>query len=718
MTNYHKKKLSAAEVNSLCHKYGISQLESSVFLRRGITCGEDIKYFIEKDLRFSHQPFLLGGMEDAVERIKQAIDEGEKVLIFGDKDVDGISSTAILYEYLKSRSLDVSWRLPVGEDSYGLSMKAVDDFSEEYGSLIITVDCGISNNLEIAHANALGIDVIVTDHHNPPENLPEAIVIIDPKTKGSAYPFKDISGAAVAYKLVSALRMSRMEDFYGQDFCLMDISEKDGAVNISCLKTRNLVRKEEYSETFENFPVSIYGTKLVDFLKGQLILVWNKEKQSEYLKRIFGSSVDFQLADMKEEISRTIPGFSSFSSKELSELKEKSALARYSEKSLTELDVFFNIFVTYIEKRKSQIFPNLKDDEEKDMQLVAIAALADIMPLKNENRLFIKSALETMNKGKIRKGIQELAARSNLHGKEISATDLSWSIVPVLNAAGRLGKSNLSLNLLISDNPQERNRLAEEILSLNEKRKEYVQDGEIITHRQAEESFMNLSKKACIVCDKRIFKGITGILAGNIMKKYNVPSIAVTFTEDGKTAVGSMRSCRNIKATEFLGAFGEGFFINYGGHDAAAGFSFESGKMNAFLEKAKAIAENSRLSDGTETVEIDAELPCDKLNPEIIRTIDFFEPYGEANSRLLFQTKMIPVFDASVCGKTERQHLKLTFDCGQCKFPGMFWGEAERLGRDFDKGSRINVVYNINKNYFNGNVTPQMILVDIPENLE
>ena len=124
---------------------------------------------------------MFSGMEDAVERINQAIDEKEKVLIFGDKDVDGVSSTAILFEYLSSMGLDVKWRLPVGEDSYGLSISAVDDFAAEYGSLIITVDCGISNNIEIDHANELGLDVIVTDHHNPPDELPKASVIIDPK---------------------------------------------------------------------------------------------------------------------------------------------------------------------------------------------------------------------------------------------------------------------------------------------------------------------------------------------------------------------------------------------------------------------------------------------------------------------------------------------------------------------------------------------------------
>ena len=278
MNYYSKKPLLAKDVNELCTKYGISQLEASILLRRGIKSGEDIKYFIEKDLRFCHQCFNFSNMEDAVERINQAEEEGEKVLIFGDKDVDGVTSTAILYEYLKSRNIDVSWRLPVGEDAYGLSIEAVDDFAKEYGSLIITVDCGISNNIEIAHANELGIDVIVTDHHNPPENLPDAIVIIDPKTSDSGYPFMDISGAAVSYKLVSALRFSRM-DIYGQDLCLLSTKNENGKITLEMMKTRNLVKKDYLCMEFDSYPVSIYQTKIPDFLKGEMILVWNKEKE-------------------------------------------------------------------------------------------------------------------------------------------------------------------------------------------------------------------------------------------------------------------------------------------------------------------------------------------------------------------------------------------------------------------------------------------------------
>ena len=179
-------------LKTLCDTYGLDTLSASIMARRGIIEGKNVLYFKETDLRFLHNPFLFANMEDAVDRILCAKEEGEKVLVFGDSDVDGVTSTAILYNFLREQGFDVQWRLPLGDDAYGLSVQAVDDFAKQYGSLIITVDCGISNVQEIAHANELGIDVIVTDHHNMPETLPAAYTIIDPKLPDSGYPFPDI----------------------------------------------------------------------------------------------------------------------------------------------------------------------------------------------------------------------------------------------------------------------------------------------------------------------------------------------------------------------------------------------------------------------------------------------------------------------------------------------------------------------------------------------
>lgn len=688
-------------------KFGLSQLEASIFARRGITSGESLMYFLESDKRFMHLPFEFNSMEDAVSRISDAIDEGEKVLIFGDKDVDGITSTAILYGYLKSQGLDVSCRIPVGDDSYGLSMEAVDTFAKDYGTLIITVDCGISNVQEIAHANELGLDVIVTDHHNPPATLPDAAVFLDPKLEDSGYPFKDISGAAVAFKLAEALRF-RKSELFGQDIALLDVQKlSDGQYKLDILKTRNLVKKQNYSKIFKPGFGSVADTCLPSVLRGQQILCWNKKIVSSYLKDIFGSGVEFEMLDMQQEIAKAIPHVMG---KSLAQIKEMSKFAKYSETSINEIDGFYNIFVSFAELSDSRVFPEHTADAAQDLQLVGIAALADIMPMQNENRIFVKNALSAINSGKTRKGIAELIARLDLAGKEINSMDLSWKLIPALNASGRMGQSNVSLELLTAGDSAERNRLAAKIMELNEYRKHYVSEGEMYTARQAEENFHKFNKKLCVVTDEKINRGVTGILAAKIMNKYNVPAIAITFLDN--IAIGSMRSCRSVVATNFLDAFGEGFFINHGGHDAAAGFSFTKDKLNEFMKKAWMISRGFNLDAEDEAVNVDAELPAEYITPELLALVDKFEPYGEQNKELVFVSKNLRLQDGIPIGKSQVQSLKLIFDCGKYKFPAMFWGQAERLNRDFKTGDSMDVLFTVSKNTFKGNVTPQMILID------
>lgn len=688
-------------------KFGLSQLEAAVFARRGITSGESLMYFLETDRRFMHLPFEFSSMEDAVSRISDAIEEGEKILIFGDKDVDGVTSTAILYGYLKSEGADVSWRIPVGDDAYGLSLDAVDSFAKDYGTLIITVDCGISNIQEIAHANELGIDVIVTDHHNPPEILPEAAVFLDPKMQDSGYPFKDISGAAVAFKLAQALRF-RKSELFGQDISLLDVQpSSDGKFKLDILKTKNLVKKQKFSEIFEPGFGPVSNTNLPSFLRGQQIFCWNKKAVSSYLKEIFGSGVEFEMLDMQQEIARTIP---QVQGKSLSQIKEMSKLAKYSDSPIEEIDGFYNIFVTFAELSDAKIFPKHSADATQDLQLVGIAALADIMPMQNENRIFVKNALAAINSGKTRKGIAELISRLDLAGKEINSTELSWKIIPALNAAGRMGQSNLSLELLTAEDAAERDHLAGKIIELNEDRKHFVSEGEMYTSKQAEENFHKFNEKLCVVTDEKINRGVTGILAAKIMNKYNVPSIAITFSEN--IAVGSMRSCRSVVATKFLDSFGEDFFINHGGHDAAAGFSFTKDKLNDFMKKAWMISRQFNLEAEEESINIDAEIPAEYITPELLSLIDRFEPYGEQNKELVFVSKNLRLQDGIPVGKSQTQSLKLIFDCGKYKFPAMFWGQAERLNRDFKTGDNLNILYTVSKNSFRGSVTPQMILID------
>lgn len=712
MKNWIKKNITRADVGALYDKYGVNALTASILSRRGITEGSDVQFFLEDDLRFMHNPFLFSNMEDAVDRILQAKEEGEKVLIFGDRDVDGISSTALLYDYLTSIGIDVSWRLPGGTDPYGLNKNAVDDFEKIFGSLVITVDCGISNVEEIAYASGKGMDVIVIDHHTPPEILPSPAIIVNPKCEDSGYPFKDISGCAVVYKVVSALRFAESE-LYKNEIALLTARVEGEKCKIEVLKTQNLVEKDYLCETVTGGK-SIMETKLVDFLRGQQIFVWDEKATSSLLAQAFGSGADFNFMDLRPQVAK-VDSLAPLASFSLEQLKSKSKLARYNPEQNTEIKGFFNIFVTFVNAQLLKQFPSYAKANERDLQLVALAALADIMPLKNENRIFIRHGIASMNKGNAREGLRELLSMQGLLGKRINATDLSWNINPALNATGRLGQPEIGLELFLEKDAGKRTEIARKIIEMNNERKALGSEGWNYAAMQAKESIEKYGGKLCVIIDERINRGVSGTIAGKLVNVYDIPAMAITFVDEN--AIGSMRSCRGFEVLSLLDKMSD-LFVSYGGHAYAAGFTFKKERLNDFLAALdKFVPEIELSSSEAEQINIDAEIPSDYLKPDLLSIVDDFEPYGEENRELTFMSRSLRICDAAVIGKTERQHLKLTFDLGRTKWPAMYWGGAESLHRDFDKGDLVDVLYQVGRNCFNGVETPQLIITDIRKSL-
>ena len=701
-----KKEIAPEQVREICSRFSCDPLAASIFARRNITSGADIQYYLEDDLRYLHSPFLLSGLEDAVDRILAARDEGEKVMIFGDRDVDGITSTTILHRCLKELGIDVIWRIPSGEDTYGLSLKAVEEFAAAYGTLIITVDCGISNNVEIDRAVELGIDVIVTDHHNPPENLPNATIIVDPKLPGDEYPFPSISGCAVAFKLACALRFAQSE-LYKQELCLLDVRPVHEAYTIDCVKMVNMTEKARLTETITPGMVRIEDTRLMQFLRGQQILVWDAELQKKQLAKVFGSGVEFNMMDLRPQIAAEIPSVRNAS---LLRVKEMSRILRYRDGGQSEMDGFCNIFVTYIQK-KTQGQELVKRTQE-DLQLVMLAALADIMPLRNENRILVRQGLASLNGGEVIPGLRELLARLNMLGRRITSTDISWNVVPVLNAAGRLGRSELAVELFLSETSQQRDAIAEQIIQLNKDRRQLGTDAWGYVERQAYESFEKYSNKLVVVLDQRIHRGISGILAAQLVKVFQVPCVAMTIIEDG-TVVGSVRSTRGFDVTPMLDSCGD-LFINHGGHNYAAGFSLRQENLDSLLRHLLEYTAVIELEDTKDAIlQTDAEIPHSYLTPDLLKVTDLFEPYGEGNPQLLFFSRRLRIVGADIIGKGEKKHLKLVLSGGKHKWPAMFWNAAQRLGTDFALGDTIDVVYRVDRNLFNGMETAQMIVQEV-----
>ena len=194
------------KVEKIQQEFGLSRLLSTILVNKGLETKEEIEVFLNPTRKDFHDPYLMPDMEIAVKRIIQAIENQEKVIIYGDYDVDGITSITVLKKFLSDRGLEVDSYIPNRlDEGYGLNKAAIDKIVSEGYQLMITVDCGISGIDEIDYANSLGLETIVTDHHEPAEVLPKALAVVDAKRKDNQYPNNQLAGVGVVFKLTQAI---------------------------------------------------------------------------------------------------------------------------------------------------------------------------------------------------------------------------------------------------------------------------------------------------------------------------------------------------------------------------------------------------------------------------------------------------------------------------------------------------------------------------------
>jgi len=193
------------KVSQLAAELGVDRVLAELLVDRGVESFEQARAFFRPDLANLHDPFLMKDMDKAVERLHRAITEREKILVYGDYDVDGTTAVSLMYSFIKRFSSNVDFYIPDRyEEGYGLSMKGMDWASENGFSLIITLDCGIKAIDKTEYARSKGMDLIICDHHLPEDALPAAVAVLDPKREDCNYPFDDLSGCGVGFKLVQA----------------------------------------------------------------------------------------------------------------------------------------------------------------------------------------------------------------------------------------------------------------------------------------------------------------------------------------------------------------------------------------------------------------------------------------------------------------------------------------------------------------------------------
>jgi single-stranded-DNA-specific exonuclease len=697
---WNKTPVDPRGVKELARRYGLDLLTASIVARRGITEPRLVRALLEPDLGLLHNPFLMSGMVEAVERIGAAIDSGERILIFGDRDVDGITATVLLHEALSDLGAEVAWMLPEGEDAYGLSPSVIDKAAEAGTGLLVTVDCGVSNLEEIALAASRGIECIVIDHHNPPARLPEAVAVVDPKLPG--YPFRDLCGCAVASKVEWALRFSR-SPFFGAPLCLLAARPANGTLAIEAVRIVNLVETARITEAFVPGLVPWEKTRLAGFLAGDETLVLDAPQQARLIAGAFGEDAVPPLSDLDPLVRQFLPGLAG---KSLLRIQSEAGTERYAERPLSEVDVLCRLFTDLVLAReKARLEPAFAR-----LDLVTLGTLADLMPLVDENRAMVRAGLEMLRRSD-RDGLRRIFQRKDLLGKRISATDIAWQVAPLLNSAGRMGEPGKATRMFLSQAADETEALVGELFALDLKRKSMGESTWSMVLGPARESFDRTGGRFVLVHEDRIPRGITGIMASRLQGFFKAPSIVLATGAD--PAVGSIRCSRPNVIEDFFARHRQSF-LTCGGHDFAGGFSIARAGVEAFLAAFfEAVEGLEPLAAVDEVIAIDAEIPLAYLEPKLQEVVDRFEPYGEGNPPLAFLTRGLRVSHCELIGRREATHLKLLFDAGKVKWPAVFWNAASRFPGEFGIGDMVDIVYRLGRNSWGGGENLQLTVLDL-----
>ncbi|MDC7245455.1 MAG: single-stranded-DNA-specific exonuclease RecJ [Sphaerochaetaceae bacterium] len=711
MKQWKKESISVDSVRSLHENFGVDYISATLLARRGVDDKKSLKYYLESDLSYLHNPFLFDEMEDFVMRVAQAKEEGEKVRVFGDRDVDGITSTALLVEFLGSMGIEVSHRLPKGDEPYGLTVPGIDEALQDDVTLIITVDCGISNIEEVEYAQSKGIDVLITDHHIAGDIVPDAIAIIDPKIEECSYPFTHLAGCGVVAKVIWAVSFA-MSDFFQQEIFLFhaypgNTEKGKETVIIEAVKMRNLLEIERMVEEVVPGILDVHQSRIISFLNSNLpIFALDVETERRLITRAFGTKIDIHIGELRQLLSATIPQIGSHS---LFSLHRMSKSVKYSQR-MSELDVLFSLFVTHV----TRSIPYLRDKYEYIFDLVALGTIGDLMPMKDENRIMVKRGLALLN-SHTRSSLIPLMTAQKLMGKQISTTDVSWQITPIINASGRMGTPEVALELLLSTKQDHAQTCSEQLLRLNKERQKMGEDSWNSLLPKAKNKYEEFEQKFLVVEDKNVNRGLTGIMASRLLRQFGVPSMVIAHIDENRLT-GSMRSPTYFNIREFLSLF-EDLFIDYGGHRCAGGFSIEKKNLPVLHERlSSAIEAMQRETDEEDTVTIDLELPPKYLTPEIISLVELFEPYGEGNPPIQFLISKTTIEEIRYLQNSRSNgvnHVKLTIRYGEYRWPAIFWNGSQIISESFQEGDEVDIVFRMGRNYFRNNETLQLTVIDI-----
>ncbi|HDS09582.1 MAG TPA: single-stranded-DNA-specific exonuclease RecJ, partial [Firmicutes bacterium] len=584
-------------------------------------------------------------------------------------------------------------------EGYGLNHESLKLFSEKGVKLIITVDCGISNIEEVDYARQLGIDVIITDHHEPSEQLPAALAILNPKIKESEYPFKNLAGVGVTIKLMQGFFYSYHPD-YQKEFSIVDIETTgfnpgtDEIIEIGAYKVKNNLVVDRFHRLIKpgrrlsEEIIEITGItdellsregdtpdkvirEFLDFFDGSVFVAHNAGFDWSFLekslRKFTGKKLEPKIMDTVPMIRSQLPGLSSLKLQAVADYLKINA-GRYH-RAMNDVDVLFRIFV---ELRRLR-YP-AKIDVFRYLDLVSLGTIADMVPLTSENRVLAALGLTKVPFTK-NLGLQTLYSILNLDKKnEIAEDEIGWQIAPILNAAGRMETGDISLKLLLTKDKAETKRIAEYLLELNQRRKELTEENLNLIQEEIKRKTGISKENVIIVKTDKIEHGVTGILATKIKNKYFRPTVIMIENEDFVT--GAARSVSGLNIIEILREV-EGLLIQFGGHEYAAGFTLKKDKADEFINEIKKLISKRVTKKMLQPVlNIDLEIEFEKITKKFFNELDYLRPFGIENERPVFLTRDAEIVNFISYGRN-KEHLKLRLRKKNRFFNAIGWNMGE-----------------------------------------
>lgn len=662
---------------------GIEKAVVAILFSRGYKTSEDIYRFLYPELTDMHSPFLMKGIYEAVHLVKKHINSMSRIAVFADSDLDGITSLTIIYDLLAKLGNTPLIRYPKDKEGYGLTCDIIQEFIDAGVDLLITVDSGIRDVDEIQMAADNNIEVIITDHHEPDENLPGA-VIVNPKQRDCSYPFKELAGVGVIFKLAQAILYSYLNGF-DERFIITVKHEKgfEFAYIINGIITRrdavrNSVLIEYISLNVEGNDFFVLFDEDPDFIK--LIKSFNDKLRVKYIHEIYNGTFCRGSKDFAGKIDEMIKHFG------INPILCKS-----------RIEFACKIFQEAYLRSSEKVFPLL----EQYLVLVSVGTIADIMPVYNENRQMIKYGISLLNRGEGHYGINSL-----LKGEQVNTKSISWGVAPLLNTPGRFGVTGLTVDFFLEQDRDNITEITSEIQKLNIERKKIVADIICRVKEKIEDGFSGMYGNLFLYHDDEMIDGIAGLVANRIADDLKIPVIAATSIGDSGLLKGSGRSPGGFNFFSYVEPYSD-FFAKLGGHAQAFGFTIEKDNLLPVIEKISSSIGKNLIIDCS--LKADCSIKIEEITNSLLDRLDLIEPYGKNNEEPLFYASRTSVLSFNAFGKDNR-HGKYLLNNG---LYAIGWDKSSLMADAFKEKRNIDLIFRLERNSYLNKTSPRLIIVDV-----